>query len=76
MYSIAKEVFLEAQLECCGPDPVSRASPALPPVDHACHEGAIQHIMWIEGFELDAPGHFSAAILDGVRYDVSALFKS
>lgn len=69
IYQIATRVFSEKQLECCGP--LSTLQVPSNFLHHPCHEGAIRHVLWVKESWLGVPGHYSAAILDGVRYDVS-----
>lgn len=71
IYQIAKRVFSERQLECCGPLPILQDPSISNFLHHPCHEGAIHNVLWVKDSWLGVAGHYSAAILDGVRYDVS-----
>lgn len=71
IYQIATQVFSEKQLECCGTLPTSQPSLVSGFLHHPCHEGAIHNVLWVEKSWLGIPGHYSAAVLDGVRYEVS-----
>lgn len=72
IYQIATRVFSEKQLECCGL-PILQVPSISSILHHPCHDGAICDVLWVKESWLEVPGHYSAAILDGVRYDVSYL---